>query len=257
MMLNCDKDTRVRDDLAKYFDRRSATFERSPWVSDEMIVSMFATQLKANAPRVVIDAGGGTGTLSRLLRGSFPEATFLNIDLSCEMARRAREKGLPSGVADISLLPIASETADVVLVRQVLHYLQTPEVAIRECRRVLRRGGRLLVGQFVPFDESDREWMRTVSRVWQSFIVDFPTAEDLRAFIVRSGFEVGTTDECIVTESLSRWLGRYELISEEINQRMWSVFQTALTERMARKVYAEGTDILFQNRFLFLEAIGR
>ena len=53
---------------------------------------------------------------------------------------------------DLFSLPADNESADVVCIHHVLHYLAEPGEAIREATRLLRRGGRLIISDFAPHD---------------------------------------------------------------------------------------------------------
>jgi SAM-dependent methyltransferase len=53
---------------------------------------------------------------------------------------------------DIYDLAIARESFDVVIVHQVLHFLEDGGRAIREAARLLEPGGRMLVVDFAPHD---------------------------------------------------------------------------------------------------------
>jgi ubiquinone/menaquinone biosynthesis C-methylase UbiE len=54
---------------------------------------------------------------------------------------------------DIYELPFPKDSFDVVIVHQVLHFLDDGGRAIREAARVLRPGGRLLVVDFAPHEQ--------------------------------------------------------------------------------------------------------
>ena len=53
---------------------------------------------------------------------------------------------------DIYNLALARDSFDVVIIHQVLHFLDDSARAIQEAARVLRPGGRLLVVDFAPHD---------------------------------------------------------------------------------------------------------
>ncbi len=55
-------------------------------------------------------------------------------------------------------LPLADESADTIVIHQVLHYAHSPAAAIAEAARVLAPGGILLV---VDFAAHDRDELRT------------------------------------------------------------------------------------------------
>jgi ubiquinone/menaquinone biosynthesis C-methylase UbiE len=83
----------------------------------------------------------------------------LGIDLSLAMLSVARARLDRAGLrhcsvrqGDIYDLAVPRESFDVVMVHQVLHFLDDGGRAIREAARALRPGGRLLVIDFAPHD---------------------------------------------------------------------------------------------------------
>ena len=106
---------------------------------------------------IVLDVGCGTGSQAiAAKRRVGPEGTVIGIDASPEMIERARSKATRAGVdaafeiAIIEALPFPNEHFDVVLSTLMVHHLPRAvrEQGVREMRRVLRSGGRLLVVDF-------------------------------------------------------------------------------------------------------------
>jgi ubiquinone/menaquinone biosynthesis C-methylase UbiE len=113
---------------------------------------------RLEAGESVLDIGCGTGTLAIAARRRVgPSAIVHGIDASPEMIARARRKATRAGadvvleVAPAQALPFADARFDVVLSTVMLHHLRrnAREQAVREARRVLRPGGRLLAVDFV------------------------------------------------------------------------------------------------------------
>ena len=111
----------------------------------------------------LVDIGTGTGRMIELFGPAANSA--LGIDRSPEMLRLARVKLTEAGIpttelrqGDMYALPLASGSADTVIIHQVLHYAQHPAAAIAEATRLLAPGGRLLVIDFAPHE---REELRT------------------------------------------------------------------------------------------------
>ena len=109
----------------------------------------------------LVDVGTGTGRMIELFG---PRASgAIGIDRSSEMLRLARVKLEAAGIAsslrqgDMYALPLADESADSVIIHQVLHYAHSPATAIAEAARVLAPRGTLLV---VDFAAHDREELR-------------------------------------------------------------------------------------------------
>jgi ArsR family transcriptional regulator len=110
----------------------------------------------------LLDIGTGTGRMIELFGPRASQA--IGIDRSSEMLRLARVKLETAGISsslrqgDMYALPLADQSADSVIIHQVLHYAHSPAVAIAEAARVLAHGGTLLV---VDFAAHEREELRT------------------------------------------------------------------------------------------------
>lgn len=104
-----------------------------------------------------LDLGTGTGRLLEIFSTRYRRG--VGVDLSPQMLSIARANLNKAGIrnaqvrqGDIYSLPVAPGTFDVVVVYQVLHYLDDPARAVAEAARALRPGGRLLVVDFAPHD---------------------------------------------------------------------------------------------------------
>jgi ubiquinone/menaquinone biosynthesis C-methylase UbiE len=95
----------------------------------------------------VLDAGCGSGPLSVALRAKGAVVTgFDSSSAMVELARRRLGENAALHVADLSRpLPFADAAFDDVVASLVLHYLQDWTAPLAELRRVLKRGGRLIL----------------------------------------------------------------------------------------------------------------
>lgn len=104
-----------------------------------------------------VDLGTGTG---RILQLFAPHVRFgLGLDLSPEMLSFARAnleapeyKNCSVRQGDLFDLPLQDNSADLVTLHQVLHYLDEPAAAISEAARILKPNGRLLIADFAPHE---------------------------------------------------------------------------------------------------------
>ena len=109
----------------------------------------------------LVDIGTGTGRMIELFGPRSSQA--IGIDRSSEMLRLARVKLEAAGIqsslrqGDMYALPLLDQSADSVIIHQVLHYAHSPAAAIAEAGRVLAPGGTLLV---VDFAAHQREELR-------------------------------------------------------------------------------------------------
>lgn len=104
-----------------------------------------------------VDLGTGTGRMLEIFADRYQSG--VGYDLSHEMLAVARANLDEAGVThaqarhgDLFSVPVESETADIVCLHQVLHYLAEPAGAVREAVRLLRPGGRLIISDFAPHD---------------------------------------------------------------------------------------------------------
>lgn len=95
----------------------------------------------------VLDAGCGSGPLSAALRAKGAIVTgFDGSSAMVELARRRLGEDADLHVADLSRpLPFADDAFDDVVASLVLHYLRDWKAPLTELRRVLKRGGRLIL----------------------------------------------------------------------------------------------------------------
>ncbi|MEM5516179.1 metalloregulator ArsR/SmtB family transcription factor [Henriciella sp. AS95] len=110
----------------------------------------------------VVDLGTGTGRMLALFGDRAKDVEGL--DLSHQMLQLARAKLAESGIGharlrqgDATATPFESSSADVVIVHQVLHYLEDADRVLAEASRILVPGGQLII---VDFAQHDHEFMR-------------------------------------------------------------------------------------------------
>jgi len=138
-------------------------------------------------PGTVVDLGTGTGLL--LERVASPDRRVIGVDASPEMLQEARrrveETPLPATelrLGSLEHLPLGDGEADIMVASMVLHHVADVPAVLRELRRGLAPGGRLLVADLEEFDDA---------AFWQSLGAQWPgfRREDLRAWLAEAGFE--------------------------------------------------------------------
>jgi len=142
-----------------YFRAHAAQWDRirKLHVADEAVENAIHEALAGQPFHSLLDLGTGTGRMLELFGANIERG--LGIDLSPDMLQLARARIERAGFrhcsvrqGDIYDLAVPAGTFDVVVIHQVLHFLDDGGRAIREAARVLSRSGRLLVIDFAPHD---------------------------------------------------------------------------------------------------------
>lgn len=147
-----------------YFQTHAADWDkiRALHVAEADVEAAVSSALGPGPFDLLVDIGTGTGRMLELFAPRFRRG--IGLDLSPAMLAYARAKLERAGLThaqvrqgDIYDLPLGDQTADAVVMHQVLHFLSDPQRAIREAARVIAPGGRLLI---VDFAHHELEFLR-------------------------------------------------------------------------------------------------
>jgi SAM-dependent methyltransferase len=143
----------------------------------------------------ILDVGCGDAALAVAL--ALRRALVTGVDVDPSMLAAGRARAAAEGVApdlmqgDIRALPFANDSFDVVLAVTVLCFVDDAAPAVREMARVLRPGGRLVIGELGRWNlwAAKRRmsgWLG--SRVWRS--ATFRTARALKDLVADAGLAI-------------------------------------------------------------------
>lgn len=107
----------------------------------------------------LLDAGGGTGALTTLLRREMAVKEVVIIDDSDVMLDQAESSGRRI-CCPLEAIPAGLGEFDVILVRQVLHYLEEPAQVLRQLASLLTDDGVIYVGQIVSPTLRSADWFK-------------------------------------------------------------------------------------------------
>ena len=149
---------------SRYFAAHAEVWDqiRSLHVAESQVEQAIERALSQRPLGRLVDVGTGTGRMIELFGPQSDQA--IGIDRSSEMLRLARVKLEAAGIVsslrqgDMYALPLDDDSANTIIIHQVLHYAHSPAAAIGESARVLAEGGQLLI---VDFAAHEREDLRT------------------------------------------------------------------------------------------------
>ena len=142
---------------AAYFERIAPRWDeiRSLYAPEHAVETAVEKAAGPGPFEKVVDLGTGSGRMLTLL--GCKARVAIGLDLSQHMLNIARGNVTKAGLdkvelrhGDIFATRLPSETADLVVVHQVLHYLSDPAAAVAEAARLVAPGGRLLIVDFAP-----------------------------------------------------------------------------------------------------------
>lgn len=140
-----------------YFSRHAGEWDelRRLHASDADVEEALLALVGDDPVEALLDLGTGTGRILELFAGRCRRA--VGIDASRDMLAVARANLDKAGVTnatvrhgDIFNLPLEGQDFDLVIIHQVLHFLDQPELALAEAARMLRPGGRLVIIDLAP-----------------------------------------------------------------------------------------------------------
>ena len=184
--------------VRRSFDRACATYDACAVLQGEVRERLLERlDLVALSPRVVLDAGAGTGHASRALKRRYPAARVLAVDSAlCMLRSAARQESwfrpFSRICADAVRLPLAEGSVDLILSNFLLPWVD-PDAAFAEFRRVLGPRG------LFSFTSLGPDTLRELRSAWaqvdsSSRVHTFIDMHDIGDALVRAGFAAPVLD---------------------------------------------------------------
>lgn len=153
--------------------------------------------LSLSPNQVVLDAGCGSGLLSRYLADHFSNLQLMACDQSDLRLQQAKEASAHRNIqyfqSDLSRLDLADESVDAVVCRFVYEYLQDPLQVTREFHRVLKPGGVAylidLDGVFLNYWTTNDKLNRYVEHLRNDLNIDLYVGRKLFSFLHSAHFQ--------------------------------------------------------------------
>jgi len=183
---------RAESVLAKRRDRAQVFFLNSANMWDAMRTEMIGarTDLLAlldllDPTWVVGDLGCGVGHIAEALAPCVTRVIAVDESgpmLDAAKLRLDEHENVELRAGTIEALPIDDDSLDAAVLFLVAHFVADPARAMREVRRVIKPGGRLLIVDLMSHDRAD--YVIQLGHVWQGF-----DAEQMKQWLTEAGFQ--------------------------------------------------------------------
>jgi len=187
-----DHDERVRQE----FGRQSGHFAGAAKIADARLTQRFVDAVAPEPGWRILDVACGPGLVTLGLAPHAREVVAL--DLTTEMLDKVRQRSAAAGIANIRIhqgsaadLPFEANSFDAVVTRLSLHHFANPERPLAEMARVLRPGGRFVVGDVVSSEDPEESALHNAIEILRdpSHVRMLP-ASVLLALLSGAGLEI-------------------------------------------------------------------
>lgn len=194
--------------VAQFGVRSQNWHDSANWITDGGLLEQHAKMCRVESDARVLDVCCGSGVVGASFRGRV--GRIVGLDLTPEMVQLARTRLDEVHQGDVYHLPFDDKSFDLVCNREVLHLLPHPGRPLAEVFRVLRPGGQLIVGQWVPFGDGDEAWMYRVVKKKQPLFFNNLTVESTTQLLRGVGFEHIEMTEYLQWEDIDNWINTHE-----------------------------------------------
>ena len=182
-----------------YWAKRAKQYNKTNWVKNENFMVRFLGMLPDKKYEPILEVGIGTGAVAEKVCEKIGPLT--GIDISKEMISQIDHPEITPILGNAHCLPFDDSYFKLILMRNVIHYIDDPELAFSEIYRCLMPNGYFLFSQVVsPDDSISEEYDRLVGRN-----IHYPTqGEIIQLFSI---YRSVTQDNFILkNQSIINWI---------------------------------------------------
>lgn len=155
--------------------------------------------LQSSSPKMILDAGCGTGIMARELHRRYPHAKIHACDASEVRLKQAQEISQKNGISNIDFfhshlesISGESEFYDIITCRYVLEHIKNTEQVTKEFHRCLKKGGILYLidmdGLFFNFHTQNNRFNELLEQVRNNFQIDLFIGRKLPSMLTKQNF---------------------------------------------------------------------
>jgi ubiquinone/menaquinone biosynthesis C-methylase UbiE len=132
------------------FDKTAMLYnfvEKHIWEDYSSACFIINEYLTLESEEKIIDVGGGTGLIAKVLRSKKLNDDIMVIDLSRSMLQKVKDPTLSVVQGDVTTFPLKDETFTLAILVNTVHHIDETkqQVALREVFRILKKQGRIFI----------------------------------------------------------------------------------------------------------------
>ncbi len=132
------------------FDKTAMLYnfvEKHVWEDYTSACDIIDEYLTLEPEEKIIDVGGGTGLIAKVLRSKKQNDDIMVIDLSHSMLQKVKDPTVSVVQGDVTKFPLKDETFTLAILVNTVHHIDEAEqqIALREVFRILKKQGRLFI----------------------------------------------------------------------------------------------------------------
>ena len=202
--------------------------------------------LNPKADEKILDLGCGEGSLALEIEKYGADVTC--VDLSEDMIKKAKEKGLKAEVMSVTDMPF-NQKFDAVFSNAMLHWVREGQLAIENIHRALKEGGRFVAefggeGNVHHIVEAMRE---VFSRHPEYGEFDdfwfFPSTDEYQMMLEQEGFDVVYIERIprpTPIDDIAHWLAVFSNgVTENLSHAERELFRDEVREILKSKIYSD------------------
>lgn len=209
----------IGTDKPKYWKNRASQYSAFKWANDSAYLSAFIEACEPRKGEWILDVGVGTGLVAEAVLPF--SSKVVGIDNSKDMITQCNGK-FNVMFCDARDIPYPDGSFDKIIARNVFHHItERLQDAVNECYRVLKKGGKIIIGERTSPSDTTKAEYRAIFRFKDKRIIFIE--DDLIELIEEAGFVfMYSRTHWIRGLSVRSWLAKSEL-SYEAKSRIFAL----------------------------------
>ena len=123
----------------KYWAKRSSKYNETNWVKNEELIDVFLNMLPKKRFNNILEIGIGTGAVAEVVAKKIGPLT--GIDISKDMIDKINNPLISTYVGDAHKLDFKENSFDLIYMRNVIHYIESPLIVFSNIYKCLKPKG--------------------------------------------------------------------------------------------------------------------